>query len=256
MLEKEIYVQNLKINYKVAGKGQPLLILHGWGSSSDSWEKVGKKLSKEYKVVIPDLPGFGKSSLPQKAFSLKDYSDFVLKFTNKLKISTFYLLGHSFGGRIAIKFAILHPEKIKKLILCNPAGIKPKPGIKTRILFFISQIGNAVFSQRCLERFRDGARNFYYFFLKNKDYVKANGIMKETMKEIIKEDLLPKLSQILAETLIIWGEKDKILPLKYAFLFKEKIANSKLVKIPKVDHSPHIEVPEKLSQIIFNFLQE
>jgi len=256
MVEKKTYINGLKINYKLLGSGQPILILHGWGSSSNSWEEVGEILSKEYKVLIPDLPGFGKSSVPFKTWSLKGYADFVLKFSKNLEISQFHLLGHSFGGRVAIKFAILHPEKIKKLILCNAAGIKLEPGIKTRFLFFLSQIGNAIFSKRHLVRFKDGAKNLYYFFLKNKDYVKANGVMKEIMKEVIKEDLLPQLPEITNQTLIIWGKEDKILPSKYAFLFKEKIKNSKLVIIPKVDHSPNLEAPEKLSQIVSNFLKE
>ena len=256
MKEEKVLVNNLRINYKVAGEGEPLLILHGWGSSSDSWREVQKILAiRGYKVIVPDLPGFGKSITPPTAWNLKDYSNFVLSFTKKLEIPQFFILAHSFGGRIAIKFIKEHPERVKLLILCDSAGIKPKPAPKTRLIYLIAKIGNALFSKKHLVRFKDSARNSLYFFLRNRDYVKANGIMRESMKKIIEEDLLPELSQIKTKTLLVWGEKDKMVPLKYGYLFEENLPNSKLEILPKVGHSPHLEEPEKLAEIVFNFLK-
>jgi len=257
MKENSILIDNLKINYKIAGEGPAILILHGWGGSSDSWRKVLKILAKEkYKIIVPDLPGFGKSITPPIAWDVKAYSNFVFELTEKLGISQFLLLGHSFGGRIAIKFAKDYPEKIKKLILCDSAGIKQKWGLKEKIIFQLSKLGNAIFTPSPLTRLKDKARNLFYIFLRNKDYFKADGTMKETVKKVLSEDLLPELSDIKTETLLIWGQKDKMVPLKYAYIFKENVPNSKLEILPKIGHSPHLEKPEKLSKIILNFLKE
>jgi len=74
-------IKGLKINYKTLGEGRPLLILHGWGSRSDNWQKVGDMLAQNgIKVIIPDLPGFGQSDKPPRAWNLDDYCDFVEEF--------------------------------------------------------------------------------------------------------------------------------------------------------------------------------
>jgi len=257
MEEKQISIDKLRINYKIAGEGPAILILHGWGGSSDSWLEVQRILAeKRYRIITPDFPGFGKSVTPPEPWGIKDYNNFVLEFTQKLNLNNFFLIGHSFGGRIAIKFTSQYPEKVKKLILCDSAGIKPKPGLKTLIIFWVARIGNAIFSPKHLIRIRDTARNLFYVFLRNKDYVKANGTMKETIKNVLKEDLLSEISQIRTKTLIVWGGVDRMVPLKYAHIFKEKIKDSQLEVIPKIGHSPHLEEPGKLSSIILKFLKK
>ncbi len=255
-MEKTVFIDNLKINLRVVGQGEPILILHGWGSSIKSWLKVQEFLAKKgFKVFVFDLPGFGESTTPIRAWNIEDYSNFVLKLVKKLELSEFSLLGHSFGGRISIKFAQKHPEKIKSLILCNSSGIKLELDQKTKMIYCLSRLGNTLFSKRLLSKFRKLARKVFYFFLRHKDYVKANKIMRKTLKLVISEDLLPELSEIKTRTLIIWGEKDDIVPLKAAYIFKEKIPNSELKVFPNVKHSPHREIPEELSVAIDGFLK-
>lgn len=256
MEEREINIKGLKASYKVAGEGQPVLILHGWGGSSDSWLEIQKILSgKEYKVIVPDLPGFGKTDLPEEAWGVDEYDDFVLKLTEKLNLDNFFLLGHSFGGQIAVKFAVKHREKIKKLILCDSAAIRIKPGVKVRIIFWLARMGNAVFGRKHLQRLKDNARNLFYLFLRNRDYVKAKGTMRETIKKVLSEDLSLELPRIKVKTLIVWGAVDKMVPLKCAYMFKERIVGSELEILPKIGHSPHLEDPLSLSNIILKFLK-
>lgn len=255
MAEKQIRVNTIDVNYKIAGEGPAILVLHGWGGSSDSWTEAQEILSKEYMVIVPDLPGFGRTPPPQKAWGVKDYTDFVIGFAKKLGLSSFFLLGHSFGGRISIKAAVIHSQEVKKLILLDSAGIKPKPGIKTIIGFWAARIGNAIFTPKIFNRFKDSLRNMLYVFLRNKDYAKAEGTMRETIKRVLGEDLLSDLPNIGTETLIVWGEKDKMVPIKYAHIFKEKINDSRLEIISGVGHSPHLEAPQRLSEIIRNFFK-
>ena len=255
MREEKVLVKGIETNYKIGGKGENFLILHGWNGSSDSWRKIIEILGIKYKVVCPDVPGFGKTETPKIPWSLNDFVEWLKEFTEKLNLKELFLLGHSFGGRVAIKFSISYSEKVKKLILVSSAGIRQEWGLKEKIIFQISKIGNAIFSKNHFFRFKDAARNLFYRIARIKDYSKAKGVMKETMKKILEEDLLPELSKIQNETLIIWGEKDKIVPLKYAFLFKEKIKNSKFEILPKIGHSPHLEDPEKLAEILISNLK-
>ncbi len=256
MKEQKILVGNIRVNVKIAGDGQPLLILHGWGGSSDSWLKVQKLVAlAKYRVIVPDLPGFGKTRTPLRPWSVTDYSNFVLKLTEKLELQNFYLLGHSFGGRIAVKFASSYPEKIQSLILCDSAGIKPKLGFKSGFVFTLSRIGNALFTPKIFSRFKDGARNFFYLFIRKYDYAKAQGVMKETILRVLEEDLMKELPQIKNRTLVVWGRRDKLVPVKYAYDFFEQIENSKIIILPKIGHSPQLEVPERLAEIIISFLR-
>jgi len=256
MKEEKILVGGLKINYKIDGEGENFLILHGWGGSSDSWLKVQEILAKKgYKVICPDLPGFGKSKTPPRPWSVDDYTEWLNGFLISQDFENFFLLAHSFGGRIAIRFAKKYPERIKKLILCDSAGIKQEPTLSTKIFFWLAKIGNALFSPRILKRFKDKVRNLFYIFLRHRDYVKANEIMRETIKKVIDEDLLIDLPEIESRTLIVWGQRDRIVPVKYAYIFKENIANSTLEILPRFGHSPHLEAPEKLAEIILSFLK-
>lgn len=263
MKEENILIDNLRVNYKIAGSGPAILVLHGWGSSSESWLKIQEFLAKRgYFVVCPDLPGFGKSETPPRPWEVGDYVKWLNNFIEEVKkfssqsIEPFFLLGHSFGGRIAIRLAADYPEKLKKLILCDTAGIKTKPNIKTKIILFTASLGDILFSLKPLIRFKDIARNFFYMFLSNRDYIKANTIMRETIKKVLEEDLSPELPKIKTKTLIIWGEKDRIVPVKYAYIFKEKIRESKLEILPKIGHSPYLENPKLLSEKILSFLKE
>lgn len=257
MEEKTVFINSLKANFKMAGEGPAILILHGWGGSSSSWVKVQGILSaKGYRVICPDFPGFGKSNIPKEPWTITDYVNWVFDFAKSQRMDKFFLLGHSFGGRIAIKFAVTFPEKIKSLILCNSSGIKKDPDFKTEIIFLFSRIGNMLFSAKILARFKDGARNFFYIFLRRKDYVKAKGMMKEIIKKVLEEDLFPYLNKIEAATLIIWGKEDKLVSVKDASIFNKEIKNSQLEILPEAGHSPHLESPGKLTDIIVNFLKK
>ncbi len=259
---EKVKVKGLEVGYDREGEGTPLLVLHGWGASSESWEEVRKKLNG-FEIIIPDLPGFGKSDTPAQSWTMEDYFDFVKEFTEKVDLDHFYLLGHSFGGSIAVKFSAAYPEKVRKLILVGSAGIKPEPSWKAKVLKSIAKKGKAVFVGP-LRRFRNAGKGAFYKLVEKTDYGKADEAMKETMKNVFnyytKHDLqsgsfLLDLEKVRTETLLVWGEKDKIIPLEYGKIFKDKIDNSNLETLA-VGHSPHLKKPDKLAQIISNFLND
>lgn len=254
--EKQIFVNELKINYKIVGEGKPLLILHGWIGSSNSWVEVQEILAKaDFKVICPDLPGFGKSQTPPIPWGNKDYCDFVLNFIGKLGFQEINLMGHSFGGGLAIEFATSHPEKLKKLILCATARIRYELNFYQKIIFNLARLGNYLFSKKPFKRFKDSAQNIFYYLIRQKDYTRVKGVMRETFKKVVAEDLTQKLSQIKTPTLILWGQKDKTVPLENAYLLREKIPQSILETIPNASHTPNLEFPEKLAEVILNFLR-
>ena len=228
-----------------------ILILHGWGSCAKRWQKVKEILTEQgLKVIVPDLPGFGENPSPSQPWSVDDYMEWVKKFSQGF--SPFFLLGHSFGARIAIKFAVKYPEKISGLILCGAPAIKDKLNIKHITIRALAKFSSKFSFFPFYQFFR---KIFYKYILRKTDYLKTQGIMKETFKKVIAEDSLPYLCQIKTKTLIIWGEKDDYVSVKLAPIIKNKIPNSDLKIFPEIGHSPHIECPEKLCEIILDFLK-
>jgi len=226
-----------------------LIILHGWQSSKEKWQKVKEQIEKEnIEVIVPDLPGF-KTELTE-VWNLDDYLDWFYDFS--LSKEKFFLLGHSFGGRLAIKFALRHPGKLNGLILVSAAGIKHK---KTSFELFLSKIAKVGNEFHFFPFFSFFRKIFYRFIVRKTDYLKTEGVLKETFKKIVAEDLTPFLPQVQIPTLIIWGKNDKITPLEDAYLLKEKIKNSELEVLENAGHSPYLEVPEELAKIIIQFLR-
>jgi pimeloyl-ACP methyl ester carboxylesterase len=253
MEEKIIDINGIKVFTRIGGAGTPFLILHGWGGCSDSWLKVQENLVKYFQVFVLDLPGFGKSGLPPRPWDVQDYMEFVLDFLQVYNIKEFYLLGHSFGGRISMKLSAQSLNGVKKLILVDSAGAQ---AVKKK--FFKKVLSSAasvlsIFS--VVPGFQLFRRFFYRYILRTTDYLKVMGVMKETFLKVISEDLSPYLEKIQADTLVIWGEKDKITPLKDGRFIQSKIKNSELAIIPS-DHNPHLEIPDELAKIILGFLNK
>ena len=116
-------------------------------------------------------------------------------------------------------------------------------------------MGDYLFSQRPLRKFKDEARNTFYKIIRQKDYFKAKGNMRKTIKKVLAEDLFDYLSRIKVKTLIIWGENDKIVSIKYGYIMEEEIPNSKITVLSKVGHSPHLEIPKEFTKEILQFIK-
>lgn len=240
MTEQKIFVKNLEINYKIIGEGEPLLILHGWGSESSRWEKVAENIGM--KVIIPDLPGFGKSNKPPVPWNLDDYASFLKEMIEVLKLGKVYLLGHSFGGAVAVKYSLEEPEKVTRMMLVNSALIRKRTFKKGFLLVF-----SKIFKP--LARIPLFKKSFYKFIVRS-DYPQTEGFMRKTYLNIIKEDLLAELKDVKVPTTIIWGENDKITPLEQGKKINSKIEKSEIEIIPRIGHNPHLDIPKYLSEII------
>ena len=233
-----------------------LLILPGWGSNSGRWQKVKELLEeKGVEVLVLDLPGFGITPSPNIAWGRDDYINWVFQKIKEKNWQKFNLLGHSFGGGIAVKMAANSSERINKLILCAPAIIKRR-SIKTYLFYWVAFLGKKIFSLPGFRKFQPQAQWLVYKLAGTRDYYVADGMMKEVMKKIWQEEPLEGLlEKIQIKTLVLWGKRDDVLPLKDAYLIKEKIRDSELKIISKARHSPHREAPEELVENIIEFLK-
>jgi len=232
-----------------------LVILHGWASKLENWDNFVLLMEKEgFSVYLPSLPGFGKKRL-KKAWDLNNYVNWFKKWLKKEKIDKFYLLGHSFGGRMAIKYAAGKPKELKKLILVNSAGFEKKLTFKKIIFLIFAKIGKILFFFPPLSFFKKGAKWLLYELAREKDYYKADDVLKKTMQKVIMQNLENEIGKIDADTLIVWGAKDNITPLKWASILKKGIAKSKILVYDNSKHDLPFTKSEQLKIDILNFLK-
>lgn len=226
-----------------------ILILHGWGSCAKNWSQVKELLeSRGYQVFVPDLPGFGENPPPNRPWSIDDYVEWVRSFCQKNNLSKFFLVGHSFGGAISLKYALKFPGEIKKLILVDAAIIRVRRE-------FIESLAKTLKVFAFLPFYPLVRKAFYKFIVGKSDYPDTMGATRETYLKTIREDISVHLGLVSVPTVLIWGDKDDTTPFKDAFTIRDKIPGAILEAIPGVEHCPHREAPEILVEKIIKFIE-
>jgi len=256
MESKIIDVSGLKVRYlETSARGDiPLIILHGWGSSIDSWKNVASALGEgDIKVFILDLPGFGQTPEPPSAWNTSDYVEFVKKFARELGLQKFNLAGHSFGGQLAITYATQYPQDIRKLILIAAARIMKRRKLRVKLFLVVTKIGNLIFALPPLALLRPLVQKIWYKITGERDYYHASNRMREVFK-LVGEEVGSRLESVSVPTLILWGDQDEATPVADARIIHEKIRNSQLYIFPGEGHDLNLKKPRDLAQKIIEFI--
>ncbi|MDR0919292.1 MAG: alpha/beta hydrolase [Oscillospiraceae bacterium] len=240
-------MNNLKVNYIKQGNGDIFVfLLHGWGSSLDVYNNIIPVISDKYSVVAVDLPGMGKSEEPPFAWNVEDYAKWFESFVKGFNPEKIILFGHSFGGRIIIKLTSFTDLNIKKIVLVDSAGIKPKKSFKAKCRQRCFKIAKRLLPQKKVEELRKK--------MSSVDYNNATPLMKQVLVKTVNEDLTHYLSNIKAETLLFWGENDTATPISDGELMEKLIPNAGLVKV-KGGHFSFLEQSFTFQRVIKSFLE-
>lgn len=233
----------------------PIIILHGWNLSGDRFSPLGHVLRKKgYTVFTPDLPGFKTTTPLTRPYRLEDYVEYVANYLKKKRISTCGLIGHSFGGRVAILLAVQYPSMIKYLVLTGTPAIGKGLTIKETVYLIVAKSGKIVFSIFPLNYFYRFARKILYKMAGTWDYYHASGMLRQTFKNIISYKLEPLLPQITLPTLVIWGKEDKIVEEAIGKEVAKHIPKAQWVSVEHVGHNLPYTRPEKFSYHVLRFI--
>ena len=233
-----------------------LVLLHGWGLAGDIFSPLVNRFSAiGYRVYAPDLPGFGQSRLPSAPMDLDDYTDFLQRFLEDNHIRNPVLIGHSFGGRICLKFCEMYPKVVRGIILSGTPGFSPVPTNKLLLFMSIAKIGRIVFSIPPFSFFQNSMRNWYYYLIGARDFFRAKGAMRETFKRVVQQDLTHAMEFLSVPCLLLWGELDIIVPVPIAHRMEHLIPDAKLTILPDVDHGVPYKHPEEFATIAERFIQ-
>ena len=233
-----------------------MLIIPGWGATINTYMSIINSVSSYSTVYCLDMPGFGDSEEPNNSWELDDYVRLIIEFLKNQNIKELDLIGHSNGGRIIIKLMSQKNLdcKVNKIILIGSAGIVHKKTLSQNLKIKVSKIGKRILDLKPVKAI------FPNLILKLKnnfgseDYKKATPVMKQTLVQLIKQDLRELLPDINVPTLLIWGCNDTATPISDGEIMEKLIPDAGLVKVENCSHYVFLERPEYVNTIISTFL--
>ncbi|TFG00007.1 MAG: alpha/beta hydrolase [Promethearchaeota archaeon] len=280
MSEHFAYVNGVNICYKIHGKenSYPIICVHGFGSKKETWIAQVGDLSKNYRVIIFDLRGAGRSSRPEEPpYTMEMFADDIKGLMDFLKIKKAHIMGRSMGGMIAQNFVLRNPKKVNKLILLNTSsGMRNKESIE---LFKRAQIERYNLIQSNPEKvfWRDTRLGFHIKFRKQMEadpkkkfygiwsvedlieYIKTNPSrpidIKNQAHAIKSHNTFERLHQIKNETLLLTASHDKLVPKFFVEQIHQRIPNSIFKVIDKAGHESHYSRAPEVNKIILDFLE-
>lgn len=232
------------VRYYEAGEGRPVILLHGAGGTARLWRKQFGGLSSRFRLIAPDLPGFGGSERDNAVSGVRDYAVFVRDFMASIGIKRASMVGSSMGGWAACWFAARFPEMVERLALISPAGLYDGSDPPISVEGVIREVTET------------------YMANMPPDNRKAMAELDIAIATIIAmseaggftPDLASVLGKITAPVLIVWGSEDRIIPPSYARRFADAIPGSSLVIIEGSGHMPQLENPERINGLLENFI--
>ncbi len=255
---REVTVDGIRLHYKEGGAGEPLVLIHGLGGSSDAdWGQVLVPLAKQFHVYALDLPGFGRSDKPPQAtYAIRSQSATLVRFLDAVGVRQAHLCGLSMGGWIAAYTASEYPDRVARLILVDSAGVRFEPAPERtlldpgttpedftnflRVLFY----NPPQLPAPLIRDFQARARR------------QAWVIDRALAAMLTGEDVLePRLSKIRAPTLIIWGRQDALLPLHSGETIRMALPRANFTVVDRCGHMPPIERPDAFLRETERFLR-
>jgi pimeloyl-ACP methyl ester carboxylesterase len=235
------------------GTGQPLLLLHGWGATKELMLPIAQRLPG-YRVIVPDLPGFGATESPPSPWGVDEYSAWVIALLDRLGVARTHIAAHSNGGRVAIALAATWPERVGRLVLTDSAGIRPSHGLQYQWRVRTFKLLRAAARSRGLPRLLRRAAGRRAERRGSVDYRAASGTLRASMVRLVNADLRPQLSRLRVPTLLIWGDRDEETPLSDARTMERLIPDAGLVLLEGSGHFAYAEQPDRFCRIVDAFL--
>ncbi len=272
--EKFIDVDGYTIRFVEKGEGFPLILIHGLGASLEWWRFNLDSLSEKYHVIAFDFLGFGMSSKPRNRISLNLASEFMRSFLDALELPKASLIGNSLGGLIALQTAVKIPNRVERLILVDNAGFGSKVSFYLRLgsVFPVGEVALALrnrltvrfFLSRLVHDSKRLPNELIETVLRTFSLplnaevclqVLRTGVSCRGLKDEIRRSSIGGASSLPHKILIVWGEDDRITPLRQAYVGKRLLRNSSLHVLEKCGHLPMVEWPEKFNRLVLDFLE-
>ena len=258
--EKFLHVDGYKIRYLESGDSKnTLLLIHGLGASAERWSNVIPLFSDQYRVIVPDLIGFGQSDKPATDYTMSFFVDFLEKFIAASEIKHPNIVGSSLGGQISAEYASLHSQEIKKLILVSPSGIMKQSTPALDGYIMAAMYPNKISAKNAFELMEGSGKHveekIISEFIERMQLPNAKLAFMSTILGLKNsKSITSKLESISASTLLIWGIDDPVIPIIHANGFVSSIQNCVFYKMNGCGHTPYVQDPQAFSTKVLKFL--
>ena len=265
--EKFVVVDGNRIRYldypspSPRADGQPLVLIHGLGASAERWESAVPALQKHFRVIVPDLIGFGMSDKPLADYTPDFFADFLELFFESLDVDSPSLIGSSLGGRIAAEYCFRSTNSVQKLVLVSPAGAMKTstPALDAYIMaaLYPSEEGaKNAFQEMTGAAGREIDQDIIDGFVQRMRLPNAKMAFISTLlgmkNSMVTTD---QLRSIETPTLMIWGGRDPVIPIKYADVFVASIRDCRFFRMDFCGHTPYVEDPDRFCEAALDFLR-
>jgi len=250
------HVFGCTIRYYDVGSGPPLVLLHGLGGDADDWAFCLEALSASYRVIAPDLLGFGRSGKPHIDYTISGFVEVLEHFLRGLNIERTTLLGHSLGGWVAATFALRFPEAVHKLVLVDAAGVwgemtELPVNLRVSTLAHMREVFEHLFYDKTLASDALIEMAYRQHLERGDGYTIHNLLLNlRSGHECLEE----RISALQMPTLIVWGEADEMIPVNTARHIQGLVSGSTLQIIPQCGHLPELEKPGEFVACVLEFL--
>lgn len=272
---KRMDVDGLPVNYVDVGSGdeEPVVLVHGLGGQWQNWLENIPRLALDRRVVAMDLPGFGLTPEPEdEEITISGYGRCVNGLCDKLGLGEVDLVGNSMGGYVAAEVAIQFPERVSRLVLVSAAGISSAETLQAPILTF-GRIATAIATNSAARHRKLAARPLtrhasLALVARHPRLLKADlayeGFFKgagkpgfdDALRASLDYDFRDRLPEVKVPTLIVWGERDSIIPVRDADEFERLIEDSRKIVMKDTGHIPMAERPRAFNDLLIEFLAE
>lgn len=251
---KEASLANgLRTVYLEGGRGAPLLLLHGFGANKDNFTRVARYLTPHYRVIVPDLTGFGESSKPSQAdYATRAQAERLRAFMRALGVPKFHLGGNSMGGHIALTYAAAYPKDVESLWLLDAAGVWSAPPSELR-----KTIGATGANPLLVTNEEEFARLVSLVTAKPlliprpildvlaQERIRNHDLEQRIFKQLAADSVEERIRGLAVPSLIVWGQQDRVLHPGTAGILQMLLIKSEVVMMQGVGHLPMLEQPEK-----------
>jgi pimeloyl-ACP methyl ester carboxylesterase len=241
LTRKTILVNGWPVHYSTAGQGEPAVLIHGLSESTAVWRRNIAALARRYCVYLLDLPGFGAMRKFHRQFNLQESASWLADWMEAVELESAFLVGHSMGGYPSMALAATHPEKVKGLVLVDSIGI-PFGDLASRQVYL------------ALKSIVRTTPAFWPYIAY--DYIRAGPAMvRRATLQIYRLDATSTLAAVAVPTLLIWGEKDDLVPLSLGQQLQKRLAGSRLLVISGANHFCMFEHPAAFHNALFRFFE-
>lgn len=228
------------VRFTTAGKGKPVILLHGLSGSVRWWQRNIPELRRYFRIFALDLLRYHPEA-GRMHFAFEEAADHLREWMDVVELESAHIIGHSMGGAIAAQLAADSPERVKKLVLVNAAALFPASRLRlspTHLVRKAPRFPVTLMPVLIQDAWRAGPR-----------------ILWSATRDLLSSDLRPKLPKVQSETLVIWGTHDGILPLALGQELAQLLRRSRLLVLPKAGHNPMWERPDEFNKAVTAFLR-